>query len=62
MVAGGAPMVRLPKLISRNRALEVLLSSEDIRADRAEAYDDANRTLGRSRARRVRRGPRDPDR
>src|SRR5579862_6777880 len=32
MVAGGGPMARLPQLIGRNRALEVLLSSEDIRA------------------------------
>ena len=31
MVAGGGPMARLPGLIGRNRALEVLLSSEDIR-------------------------------
>src|SRR3984893_14066009 len=31
MVAGGGPMARLPQLIGRNRALEVLLSSEDIR-------------------------------
>jgi enoyl-CoA hydratase/carnithine racemase len=31
------PMARLPRLIGRNRALEVLLSSEDIRADQAEA-------------------------
>src|ERR1700690_2468970 len=38
MVAGGGPMARLPHLIGRNRALEVLLSSEDIRADQAEAY------------------------
>jgi enoyl-CoA hydratase/carnithine racemase len=38
MVAGGGPMARLPRLIGRNRALEVLLSSEDIRADQAEAY------------------------
>ncbi|MFZ1008179.1 MAG: enoyl-CoA hydratase/isomerase family protein [Candidatus Sulfotelmatobacter sp.] len=38
MVAGGGPMARLPRLIGRNRALEVLLSSEDIRGDRAEAY------------------------
>ena len=29
MVAGGGPMARLPRLIGRNRALEVLLSSED---------------------------------
>ena len=30
MVAGGGPMARLPQLIGRNRALEVLLSSDDI--------------------------------
>jgi enoyl-CoA hydratase/carnithine racemase len=44
MVAGG-PMARLPELIGRNRALEVLLSSEDIRGDRAEAYGYVNRAL-----------------
>jgi enoyl-CoA hydratase/carnithine racemase len=45
MVAGGGPMTRLPKLIGRNRALEVLLSSEDIRAEQAEAYGYVNRAL-----------------
>jgi enoyl-CoA hydratase/carnithine racemase len=45
MVAGGGPMARLPALIGRNRALEVLLSSEDLRADRAEAYGYVNRAL-----------------
>ena len=45
MVAGGGPMARLPRLIGRNRALEVLLSSEDIRGDRAEAYGYVNRAL-----------------
>jgi enoyl-CoA hydratase/carnithine racemase len=45
MVAGGGPMTRLPRLIGRNRALEVLLSSEDLRADRAEAYGYINRAL-----------------
>src|ERR1700727_682092 len=30
MVAGGGPMARLPQLIGRNRAMEVLLSSQDI--------------------------------
>ena len=45
MVAGGGPMARLPRLIGRNRALEVLLSSEDIRADRAEAYGYINRAM-----------------
>ena len=45
MVAGGGPMARLPRLIGRNRALEVLLSSEDIRAEKAEAYGYVNRAL-----------------
>src|ERR1700722_19663356 len=45
MVAGGGPMARLPGLIGRNRALEVLLSSEDIRADQAETYGYINRAL-----------------
>ena len=45
MVAGGGPMARLPGLIGRNRALEVLLSSEDITGDRAEAYGYVNRAL-----------------
>ena len=45
MVAGGGPMARLPQLIGRNRALEVLLSSEDIRADQAEAFGYINRAL-----------------
>src|SRR5436853_6021117 len=45
LVAGGGPMARLPQLMGRQRALEVLLSSEDIRADRAEAYGYINRAL-----------------
>jgi enoyl-CoA hydratase/carnithine racemase len=45
MVAGGGPMARLPHLIGRNRALEVLLSSEDIRGEQAEAYGYINRAL-----------------
>jgi enoyl-CoA hydratase/carnithine racemase len=45
MVPGGGPMARLPQLIGRNRALEVLLSSEDIRGDQAEAYGYVNRAL-----------------
>src|SRR3954463_3236135 len=45
MVAGGGPMARLPGLIGRNRALEVLLSSDDIRADQAAAYGYINRAL-----------------
>jgi enoyl-CoA hydratase/carnithine racemase len=45
MVAGGGPMARLPKLIGRCRALEVLLGSDDISADLAEAYGYVNRSL-----------------
>ena len=45
MVAGGGPMARLPRLIGRNRALEVLLSSEDIRAEQAASYGYINRAL-----------------
>ncbi len=45
MVAGGGPMARLPRLIGRNRALEVLLSSEDFSADQAQAYGYINRAL-----------------
>jgi enoyl-CoA hydratase/carnithine racemase len=45
MVAGGGPMARPPQLIGRNRALEVLLSSEDMRAEQAEAYGYVNRAL-----------------
>jgi enoyl-CoA hydratase/carnithine racemase len=45
MVAGGGPMTRLPRLIGRSRALEVLLGSEDIRGDLAEAYGYVNRSL-----------------
>src|SRR6195256_3163541 len=45
LVAGGGPMARLPRLIGRNRALEVLLSSDDIRGELAEAYGYVNRSL-----------------
>ena len=45
MVAGGGPMARLPRLIGRGRALEVLLGSDDVRGDLAEAYGYVNRSL-----------------
>jgi enoyl-CoA hydratase/carnithine racemase len=45
MVAGGGPMARLPRLIGRGRALEVLLGSQDIRGDLAEQYGYVNRSL-----------------
>jgi enoyl-CoA hydratase/carnithine racemase len=45
LVAGGGPMARLPGLIGRQRALEVLLSSNDIGGDLAAAYGYVNRSL-----------------
>jgi enoyl-CoA hydratase/carnithine racemase len=45
LVAGGGPMARLPRLIGRGRALEVLLSSDDIRGDMAEFFGYVNRSL-----------------
>ena len=45
MVAGGGPMARLPRLVGRGRALEVLLSSDDISGELAEAYGYVNRAL-----------------
>jgi enoyl-CoA hydratase/carnithine racemase len=38
-------MARLPRLMGRGRALEVLLSSEDISGDLAAAYGYVNRAL-----------------
>jgi enoyl-CoA hydratase/carnithine racemase len=45
LVAGGGPMARLPRLIGRGRALEVLLSSDDMRGDTAEFFGYVNRSL-----------------
>ncbi len=45
LVAGGGPMARLPRLMGRGRALEVLLASDDIGGDLAQAYGYVNRSL-----------------
>jgi enoyl-CoA hydratase/carnithine racemase len=45
VVAGGGPMARLPRVMGRGRALEVLLSSEDIRGPDAELLGYVNRAL-----------------
>jgi enoyl-CoA hydratase/carnithine racemase len=45
LVAGGGPMARLPRLIGRGRALEVLLGSDDIGGDLAAFYGYVNRSL-----------------
>ena len=45
LVPGGGPMARLPRLIGRGRALEILLSGEEISGDLAERYGYVNRAL-----------------
>ena len=45
LVAGGGPMARLPLLMGRGRALEVLLSSDDFGGELAQAYGYVNRAL-----------------
>jgi enoyl-CoA hydratase/carnithine racemase len=45
VVPGGGPMARLPRLIGRGRALEVLLGADDIPADLAELYGYVNRAI-----------------
>src|SRR5262249_52737531 len=45
LVPGGGPMARLPRLMGRGRALEVLLGADDIRGDLAELYGYVNRSL-----------------
>jgi len=45
LVPGGGPMARMPRLIGRGRALEMLLSGEEISGDLAERYGYVNRAL-----------------
>ena len=45
LVPGGGPMARLPRLLGRGRALEILLGAEDINGDLAERYGYVNRSL-----------------
>lgn len=42
---GGGPMARLPRLMGQGRALETLLSGNDINGDLAERYGYVNRSL-----------------
>jgi len=44
-VPGGGPMARLPRLIGRGRALEVLFTGSDIDGELAERYGYVNRAL-----------------
>jgi len=45
VVPGGGPMARLPRLMGRGRALEVLLGADDISGDLAELYGYVNRSF-----------------
>jgi enoyl-CoA hydratase/carnithine racemase len=45
VVPGGGPMARLPRLIGRGRALEVLLVADDLDARLAERYGYVNRVV-----------------
>jgi enoyl-CoA hydratase/carnithine racemase len=45
LVPGGGPMARLPRLVGRGRALEVLLGADDMSGDIAQLYGYVNRSL-----------------
>lgn len=45
LVPGGGPMARLPRLIGRGRALEVLLGADDVGGELAERYGYVNRSF-----------------
>lgn len=45
LVPGGGPMARLPRLMGRGRALEVLLTGNDIDGELAERYGYVNRAV-----------------
>jgi enoyl-CoA hydratase/carnithine racemase len=45
LVPGGGPMARLPRLIGRGRALEILLGADDVSGDLAQLYGYVNRAI-----------------
>jgi enoyl-CoA hydratase/carnithine racemase len=45
VVPGGGPSSRLPRLVGRGRALEILVGGEDFDGDLAERYGYVNRSL-----------------
>lgn len=45
LVPGGGPMARLPRLIGRGRAMEVLLGADDVDGELAERYGYVNRSF-----------------
>jgi enoyl-CoA hydratase/carnithine racemase len=46
---GGGPMARLPRLVGRGRALEILLLADDLDGPRAEQYGYVNRVIADDR-------------
>src|SRR5260370_3080472 len=44
LVPGGGPMARLPRLLGRGRALEVLLTAHELNGELAELYGYVNRS------------------
>ena len=44
-VPGGGPAIRLPRLVGRGRALEILMSADDYNADLAERHGYVNRAI-----------------
>jgi enoyl-CoA hydratase/carnithine racemase len=49
VLAGGGPMARLPGLVGRGRALEMLLVADDLDGPRAEQYGYVNRLIADDR-------------
>jgi enoyl-CoA hydratase/carnithine racemase len=49
LVPGGGPMARLPRLVGRGRALEILLVADDLDGPRAEQYGYVNRAIADDR-------------
>jgi enoyl-CoA hydratase/carnithine racemase len=45
VVPGGGPAARLPRLVGRGRALEILLVADDLDGPRAEQYGYVNRAI-----------------
>jgi enoyl-CoA hydratase/carnithine racemase len=49
VVRGGGPVARLPRLVGRGRALEILLVADDLDGPRAEHYGYVNRAIADDR-------------
>jgi len=49
VVPGGGPAARLPRLVGRGRALEILLVADDLDGPRAEQYGYVNRAIADDR-------------